>query len=50
MDSAGKLLLRRNAVLIEGFHQQPGYLIGLPELDLLAMQNEHRLAIAEERH
>ena len=50
MDSARRLLFRRDAVLIESFDQERGYLIGLPHLDLLAMQHEHGLAIAEQSH
>jgi len=50
MDSARRLLFCRNAVLIESFYQKLGYLIGLPGLDLMAMQYEDGLAIPEQRH
>jgi hypothetical protein len=37
-------------VLIEGFHQEVRNLIGLPDLDLLAMQYEDWFTVAEQRH
>src|SRR3954464_3516378 len=50
MDLARRLLFCRDAVLIESFYQKLGYLISLPGLDLLAMENEDGLAITEQRH
>jgi hypothetical protein len=50
MGSARRSLLCRDAVLIESLYQKLGYLISLPDLDFLAVQNENGLAITEQGH
>ena len=50
MDSARRLLFRRDAVLIESPYQERGDLISLAGLDLVAVQNENGLAITEQGH